>query len=94
MGMVSSVSVIFDTGDTYPCSYNKGDFLKLEQKTFPIKLIGIAKGFEISGFEIVEYSVRIESGRMIALNAQAYYIPGLPKDLRIIYPQGICTSEG
>ena len=31
---------------------------------------------------------------MIALQAQAYYVPGLPKDLRIIYPQGICTSEG
>ena len=26
MGMVSSVSVIFDTGATYSCSSNKGDF--------------------------------------------------------------------
>ena len=24
---------------------------------------------------------------------QAYYVPGLPKDLRIISPQGICKSE-
>ena len=31
---------------------------------------------------------------MIALRDQAYYVPGLPKDLRIIYPQGIWTSEG
>ena len=31
---------------------------------------------------------------MIALRAQAYYVPGLPKDLRIISPQGIHTSEG
>ena len=31
---------------------------------------------------------------MIVLQAQAYYITGLPKDLRIIYPQGIHTSEG
>ena len=31
---------------------------------------------------------------MIALRAQAYYVPGLPKDLGIISPQGICTSEG
>ena len=30
---------------------------------------------------------------MIALRDQAYYVPGLPKDLRIISPQGICTSE-
>ena len=31
---------------------------------------------------------------MIALRDQAYYVPGLPNDLRIIYPQGIHTSEG
>ena len=30
MGMVRSVSVIFDTGDTYSCSSNKGNFVKLE----------------------------------------------------------------
>ena len=30
MGMVSSVSFIFDTGATYSCFYNKGYFLKLE----------------------------------------------------------------
>ena len=68
--------------------------MKLEEKKFPRKLKGIAKGLEISRFGIVEYSVRSESGRMIALQDQAYYVPGLPKDLRIISPQGICTSEG
>ena len=31
---------------------------------------------------------------MIALRAQAYYVPGLPNYLRIISPQDICTSEG
>ena len=31
---------------------------------------------------------------MIALRYQAYYVPGLPNDFRIIYPQGIHTSEG
>ena len=34
MGMVSSVSVIFDTVDTYSCSSNKVDFVKLEEKKF------------------------------------------------------------
>ena len=65
--------------------------MNLEEKTLPRKLIGIENGLDISVFEIVEYSVRSGSGRMIALWAQAYYVPGLPKDLRIIYPQGICT---
>ena len=66
----------------------------LEEKKFPRKLKGIAKGLDIYGFGIVEYSVRSESGRMIALRAQAYYVTGLPKDLRIISPKVILTSEG
>ena len=84
MGMVSSVSVIFDTGSTYSSSFNNGDLVKLEEKTFPRNLKSIAKGLDIYGFGIVKYNVRSESGRMIALRAQAYYVPGLPKDLRII----------
>ena len=60
MGMVSSVSVIFDTGDNYSCSSNKGKFVKLEEKKFPRKLKGIANGLEIYGFGIVENSVRSE----------------------------------
>ena len=66
--------------------------MELEEKTFPRKLKGIAKGLEISGFGIVEYSARSESGRMTALRAQAYYVSGLPNNLRIISPQGIHTS--
>ena len=53
--------------------------MKLEEKTFPINPKGIAKGLEISGFGVVEYSVRSESGRMIALRYQAHYVPELPK---------------
>ena len=94
MFTVSSVSVIFDTGATYSCSSNKVDFVNIEEKTPPRNIKGIAKVIEISGFGIVEYSVRSESGRMIALRAQAYYVPRLPKDLRIIPPQGIHTLEG
>ena len=84
MGMVSSVSVIFETGDTYSCSSNKGDFVKLEEKKFPRKLKGVAKGLDISEFGMVEYFIMSESGCMIALWAQEYYFPELPKYLRII----------
>ena len=71
MGMLISVSFIFDTGATYSCSSKKGDFVELEEKTFPRNIEGIAKGLEISGFGIVEYSIRSESGSMIALWDQA-----------------------
>ena len=78
MGMVSSLSVIFDTGATYSCSSNKKEFVKLEEKKFPRWLRSIAKGLEISVFGIVEYSVISEIGRIIALRYQAYYVTGLP----------------
>ena len=61
IGMVSSVSVIFDNGATYSCSSNKGYFVNIEEKKLPRKLKGIAKGLEISGFGIVEYFIRSES---------------------------------
>ena len=85
MGMVSSVSVIFDTGDSYSCYSKKGYFVKLEENMLPRNLKDIAKGLDVYGFGIVKYSVESESGRMIALWDQAYYFPGLPKYLRIIY---------
>ena len=94
MGMVSSVLVIFDTGSIYSCSFNKGDFVKLEDKMFPRNIKGIKQILEIYGFGIVKYSVLSESRRMIALWDQAYYVPGLLKYLRTIYPIGIFTSEG
>ena len=67
--------------------------MNIEEKKPPRKLKGIAKGLEISEFGIVEYSVRSESGRMIELRDQAYYVHGLPKDFLIIYPQVIQTPE-
>ena len=58
MGKVSSFLVIFDTGDTYSYSSNKGDFVKLEEMTFLRKIKGTAKNLEIYGFGIVKYSVK------------------------------------
>ena len=68
--------------------------MNLEENIFPRNLIGIAKYLEVYGFGIFKYAIRSESGRMISFRDQAYYVPGLPKDFRIISPQGICTSEG
>ena len=68
--------------------------MKLEENMSPIKLKCIEKGLAISGFGVVENSVRSESGRIIVLRDQAYDVPGLPKDLRIIFSQGISKSEG
>ena len=45
--------------------------MKIEDKMFPRNLKGIAKGLEISGFGIIEYYVRSESGSMILLRDQA-----------------------
>ena len=53
MGMVRSAPVIFNTGDTYSCSSNKGECLKLEKKVFLRKLKGIAKCLGTYGFGVV-----------------------------------------
>ena len=92
--MMRSVSVIFDTGATCLCSSNKGNFVELKDKILPRNIKGMEKGVEISEFGIVEYSVRSKSRCIIALQDQAYYVPGLPNHFCIIYPRGICTSEG
>ena len=76
MGTVSSVSVIFDTGATYSCFSNKGDFVDIEEKMFLRNIKGVAKGLNMSGFGIVKYYARTVSGCMIALWYQAYYVPG------------------
>ena len=93
MGMVISVSVLFDTGGTYSCYSNMGHFVELEEKAFSRNIKGVAKGLNIPVFGIFVYSVGNESGHMIAFQDQAYYVPGLSKDLRIISPQVLCTSE-
>ena len=94
IGLVRSVSVIFVTEATYSCYSNKGDFLEIEEKMSPRNIKGTAKGFYIPGLGIVEYSVRSENGRLVADQDHAHCIPGLPKDLCIIYPQNIRMSEG
>ena len=42
--MVRSVSVVFDTGNTYLCYFNKGYVLEPEEKTISSKIKGISKG--------------------------------------------------
>ena len=69
--------------------FQKGIFWDLEEKTLPRNLNFISKGLGIYRFIIFEYYVSNESGLMIALKDQAYYVPDLLKYLRIIKPQGI-----
>ena len=68
--------------------------MDLEENMFPRNSKVTAKGLEVPGFGIVEYPVKSESGRIIALRDQEYYVPGLPKYLCIIYPQSIFKSKG
>ena len=63
--------------------FQHGRICGAQREDYPKKYERIFIGLEISGFGIDEYYVRSESGRMIAFCAQAYYIPELPKYLRI-----------
>ena len=77
MGIMTAVSVIFNTGYTYSFSSIKAYFLDIEENIFPIKLKVIAKVLEIPGFGTVEYSSRNEIGHIIALGYWSYYISRL-----------------
>ena len=67
--------------------------MQLEDNIFPRNIKGIEKGLEIYGFGMSKYSIRSGSGSMIALRYHAYCVRRLPKDLQIIFSQGIFTSE-
>ena len=60
-----------------------------EDNKFSRNLKGIDKGLDIYEFRTVENSIGSEVGRIIALQDQAYYVPGLQKDLFINQSQGI-----
>ena len=92
--MMRTVSVIFYTGDTYSYLPSKEIFVELKEIKVTKNIEGISKGLDISVFGIVEYSVSSKIGYVIVLRDQAYYDPGLPKDLDIIHPEGICASKG
>ena len=72
--------------------FQQGRLCEAWREYFPRNIKGIEKGLEIYGFGIVKYSVRSESGRMIAIRAQSHYVPGILTDLHIILPRGINTS--
>ena len=87
MGIMKSLSVIFDSVVTYLCYLNKGYFVDIEEKTLPRKFNVIDKDIEIYGSGIVEYSVRSEIGHMITIRDHTYYFTGLTKDVYIFSPK-------
>ena len=66
--------------------------MDIEENTSSKNLKDIDEGLDMSVFGIFKYYIRSESGRMIALQSQTYYVLGILKSLRIISPKGICTS--
>jgi hypothetical protein len=53
----------------------------------------ITDGLAICGTGTVEYHLEAPNGKLICLELQAYYVPGL-KGLRLISPQHLKTLEG
>ena len=68
--------------------------MNLEDNMFPRNIKMISKGLDISGLGVVDYYFRSESGIIIVLQYQSYYVTGLPNSLHIIFPQGVFISEG
>ena len=67
MGIILLVSVTFENGSIYSCSYDKRDFVYIEENMFPRNLKGISTGLDNYGFFIIEYFVRVRIIWMILI---------------------------
>ena len=85
---------ILDSGASRTSLGNRHEFKTLVETTANTVMKGIAAGLDIKGSGTVEYHVTDDRGRIIKLEMEAYYVPSLPADLRLISPQGLRTVEG
>ena len=91
--MMRSALVIFDTGATYLCYSNKINVLDIEEDKSTINIKGITKCIGFYVFGIVGCYVRIETGCIIVLWYQEYYVSGSPTYFCIISPQVILVRR-
>ena len=87
------IEIIIDTGASKACSGHKEDFVELSLARSSKKLDGIAEGLPIEGAGILNYVVTDDSGNQHTLNLNGYYVPNLAKDMRLVPPQGIKTTD-
>ena len=90
-----SVSLVVDTGATMTSTSNRLDFFTFSDVGYKnCKLDGIAEGLQIEDQGTVEYIVEADDGTEYTLTLDAYYIPVLDKQARLLSPQATDTKEG
>jgi hypothetical protein len=87
------LQAIVDSGASMTCIGNRNEFKTFKASTKTTVMKGIADGLAICGTGTVEYHLEADNGKLICLELQAYYVPGL-KGLRLISPQHLKTLEG
>ena len=60
MGMMRSVSLIFDTRSSYLCSSNRVNFVELVENKSPRNIKVVSKVLEVTAFIIVDYFSRVK----------------------------------
>ena len=86
--------LIFDTGASIHLTPDKSDFVEFTETPSDEVIQGIGTGLKIQGKGLVEYMLNDTSGNAVKLKLTAYWVPTLPKGVRLISPQVITTAEG
>ena len=88
------IQAILDSGASMTSIGNRDEFKTLNESINKVVMKGIASGLQIEGTGIVEYHLLGDNEELIRLELEAYYVPALPKDLRLLSPQHLKTVEG
>ena len=88
------IQAILDSGASMTSIGNRDEFKTLNESIIKVVMKGIASGLQIEGKGIVEYHLLGDNEELIRLELEAYYVPALPKDLRLLSPQHLKTVEG
>ena len=83
-----SVPLLFDTGASVSCSFNRHDFISLVRPTQPTNIKGIASSLTVQGIGTVVYHITADDGTLIPLRIpNVLYVPDCPT--RLICPRQI-----
>ena len=88
---------IWDSGASEVITSDATDFVNGHKPpTVPLRLRGVSSsGTLVVGVGIVEYCFQADNGSILTIRMQAYYMPGsLPKGIRLIPPQRVCSLVG
>ena len=77
-----SIQLLFDTGASISCTFNKHDFISIMQPVQPISIKGIASSLSVKGIGTVQYNLPNDNGTTTSVTIpNVLYVPDCPTRL-------------